>query len=230
MSVPFTRLVVLATLAGHGRGIARPRDPAALERTPSTCVPQDTACNILQYSARATGTAMNFMQSAVAVGDGDARAGLTRSSVRRLCQTAPVAPRSNTGRASSLCHMPASQHGQLTSSSCSFIASAGRSATEPRPPIFPALQDPFERPDAWEGKGLWAGAGLTYGSTNCGVRPSACTGMGNQPRVPRMSNVPHAKAHTTPTHLPHQPRHLRAGTSLGFKQLRSLNYKRPFFK
>ena len=174
MSVPFTRLVVLATLAGHGRGIARPRDPAALERTSSTCVPQDTACNILQYSARAT--AMNFMQSAVAVGDGDARAGQTRSSVRRLCQTAPVAPRSNTGRASSLCHMPASQHGQLTSSSCSFIASAGRSATEPRP------------------------------------------------------NVPHAKAHTTPTHPPRQPRHLRAGTSLGFKQLRSLNYKRPFFK
>jgi len=45
-----------------------------------------------------------------------------------------------------------------------------------------------------------------------------------------MSNVPHAKAHTTPTHPPRQPRHLRAGTSLGFKQLRSLNYKRPFFK
>ena len=54
--------------------------------------------------------------------------------------------------------------------------------------------------------------------------------VGNQPRVPRMSNVPHAKAHTTPTHPPRQPRHLRAGTSLGFKQLRSLNYKRPFFK
>ena len=39
-----------------------------------------------------------------------------------------------------------------------------------------------------------------------------------------------ALAHTTPTHPPRQPRHLRAGTSLGFKQLRSLNYKRPFFK
>ena len=170
MSVPFTRLVVLVTLAGHDRGIARPRDPAALERTSSTCVPQDTACNDLQYSARAT--AMNFMQLAVAVGDGDARAGQTRSSVRRLCQTAPVALWSNTGRASSLMLSPASQLGQLTSSACSFKFSAGRSGT--------------------------------------------CEGF--------------AKAHTTPTHPPRQPRHIRAGTSLGFFELRSLNYKRPFFK
>ena len=206
MSVPFTRLVVLVTLAGHGRGIARPRDPAAQERTSSTCVPHYMACNDLQYSPRVT--AMNFMQyQHDGVGDANARVGQTRGSVRRLCHTAPVAPRSNTGRASSLRLSP--QRGQLTSSPCSFKVSAGRSATEPRPPIFLAPQDPFERPEAWEGKGLWAGAGLAYGLTNCGVRSTVCTGMGNQPQVPRMPNVPHAKAHTTPTH-PSPSLHLRA--------------------
>ena len=111
------------------------------------------------------------------VGDANARVGQTRGSVRRLCHTAPVAPRSNSGRASSLWLSP--QRGQLTSSPCSFKVSAGRSATEPRPPIFLAPQDPFERPEAWEGKGLWAGAGLAYGLTNCGVRSTVCTGMGN---------------------------------------------------
>ena len=108
------------------------------------------------------------------VGDANARVGQTRGSVRRLCHTAPVAPRSNSGRASSLWLSP--QRGQLTSSPCSFKVSAGRSATEPRPPIFLAPQDPFERPEAWEGKGLWAGAGLAYGLTNCGVvRSTVCT-------------------------------------------------------
>ena len=32
MAVPFTCLVMLSTLAGHVRGVIRPREPAALER------------------------------------------------------------------------------------------------------------------------------------------------------------------------------------------------------
>ena len=106
MSVPFTRFVVLVTLAGHVRGIARPREPAAQERTSRTCVPHQKACNDLQSSPRTT--AENFMQSAVNARRWFAWAGQARGLTRGRCHLAPLTCRSTAGQTSSPFHSPAS--------------------------------------------------------------------------------------------------------------------------